>query len=245
LPSGDLVVAGKDNDDTWLARISGDGKLMWERPFGTAGAVSVIVSGADIFVASFDVDSDHPDKFHREDVVLWKFDMAGELLEHHIVRSGININRNSYLHELKLLRSGSEMYLFSAWAELAAAEPFQVAKLDAQGRPLWSKELPELTHRGGLVGFCDVAIAVLDNGDPLLSCTLPSEMILFQLNSVSGGVVKTSIPIVRPDAGCQDIWSKALFLVQKAAGVIWVFGSRPEGVEFASCTWLGEAILSR
>lgn len=43
LSSGDAVIVGREDDTNWLARISGDGKIIWEKTFGTGRGASVAV----------------------------------------------------------------------------------------------------------------------------------------------------------------------------------------------------------
>jgi hypothetical protein len=76
LPSGDVVVVGRYDNKTWLARISGDGQLVWERYLGVGNGVSVTTIGDKIAVAAFKAAPGSSSQSYREDVGFWTYDTA-------------------------------------------------------------------------------------------------------------------------------------------------------------------------
>ena len=70
LPNGDVVVAGKEGDKTWLARISADAKIVWERTFGLGSVAAVATVGDNVVVAAFDTDGE----------AVWRFDVLASHL---------------------------------------------------------------------------------------------------------------------------------------------------------------------
>jgi hypothetical protein len=241
LQSGDVAVVGRDNESTWLAQISSDGKIVWERYFGLGKGASVTSRGDKIVVAALDVDEPNINDGYREDVVVWTFDGAGELLDRRIVRQGINRERGAYFSRLLVERSGDDIYVVSAWSARDTAKPIEVAKLDAQARLSWRKELSESVLQRSNRGYvsCSAGGAVLTNGDPVIACSILGRLTLYRLQSQTGDSEATAMSL--PD--CHQGSSPALFLSQIAASTVWIFGSRPENVQAASCTWLGEIPL--
>ncbi|RXT44837.1 hypothetical protein [Bradyrhizobium betae] len=85
LPSGDAVIIGREDDANWLARISGDGEILWEKTFGLGEIASVAVLNDLIAVMAFEaVEGEAKGAGAR--VALWRFETEGQLLDHHVVR---------------------------------------------------------------------------------------------------------------------------------------------------------------
>ena len=89
LPSGDVVVAGRDGDHAWLARVTKDGRLSWEKTFGLGKVAAVAVMDDVILVAAFEASGEPVTGPVQARVALWRFSDAGELLDHQIIRDEI------------------------------------------------------------------------------------------------------------------------------------------------------------
>jgi len=134
-PSGEIVVAGRDADSAWLARISPEGKVIWERFFGTAKGAAVTAIGDKFFVVAFSAHNASKSSY-REDLTVWIFDRKAVILDRRIVREEVNAQRNAYFGRVLTRRSSDSVYVFSAWSAL----DFCQAKLPAS---LCTRILPD------------------------------------------------------------------------------------------------------
>lgn len=116
LPSGDVVVAGKEDNHSWLARVSRDGRLSWEKTFGLGAIASVAVMGDVILVAAFEASGEPVAGRIPARVVLWRFSDAGELLGQQIIRDEI-AQSPSTLWVMKVTVAANAIYVFSSWTE--------------------------------------------------------------------------------------------------------------------------------
>jgi hypothetical protein len=242
LASGDVVLVGEYDDRTWLARVTGSGRTIWERQFGLGLGASVIVTTEKILVAGFAENAGGSDKYSRADIALWTFDEAGKLLDRRIIRDGSNYGPGPYRNIiLSMTYSNDAVYIFSSFAWSFDAAPLEVSKLDGQGGGLWRKALSE-TRRpvsANTVETCGLGVTVLSNGNPLVVCSIGGQITLFDIDSRTGEPVVKQIQLSLPPASCGRGWPGALFLKQRDGEGVWVFGSRGAGTISASCTWLG------
>jgi hypothetical protein len=241
LPSGEVAVAGRDNESAWLARISVQGNIVWERYFGLGKGASVGTAGDRIIVTALDADEDAANKGYRENVALWTFDSAGDIVDRQIIREGINTKEGSFFAYLAVRPLNDDIYVFSAWLDMFAPKPMEVAKLDRRGHLTWRQEMPETIRRraNGSITYCRAGITILSSGDPLLACSIMQTLTLYQLHAQSGGAVQVSMPL----PSCHQGSAPALFLVQRGSESVSIFGSRPGNVSAESCSWFGKAIL--
>jgi hypothetical protein len=90
MPDGGIVVVGMDSRTTWLAEISGEGDIIWERNLGLGKGSAVAVGHRMIGVAAIEAGSDEESSSYIENVGFWAFNEAGEFLGHEVVRRGID-----------------------------------------------------------------------------------------------------------------------------------------------------------
>src|SRR5262249_53565011 len=106
LPSGEVVVSGRNDDATWLAKISEGGEVLWEKFFGVAKGSSVIAVGELIFVAAFSATHESDFYKYQDDLSLWIFDGAGTLVERRVIRNAINRKSSSAFGKIFLHSEG-------------------------------------------------------------------------------------------------------------------------------------------
>jgi hypothetical protein len=241
LPTGDVVVSGKDRKRTWLARISDEGNLVWERFFALGKGSSVIAIGETLLVATFDVHNNQFNQSYQEDVTLFVFSDTGQLLERYAMREAINNNMMFYFGNLSLVRSDDAIYLISEWGGIPNAKPVGVSKLNFSGKPIWTRELPEtstaITSGAGKTRTCSIIFTALDGGDLMIGCIVADRIQFIRLNSQTG--TSTVTRAVRPYCS-NGAPTSVLFLAPKDLQTLWVFGSKPLDWQAPSCTWLSE-----
>jgi hypothetical protein len=144
LPSGDVVVVGRDDERTWLARISGDGKVVWEHYFGVGKGASVTTARDKIAVVALEASAGSAplSNPYREDVGFWTYDYAGQLIGHRIIRQGINRVYGAYGGTLTIEPFGDEIYISSKWLAVNAVKPLEIVKINSsEKQTVWRKEL--------------------------------------------------------------------------------------------------------
>lgn len=243
LQSGAVVVAGRENESTWVAQISEGGKVDWERYLGLGKGADVTTIGDKIFVATIDVDEEAVGKLYQEHVVVWILNGAGNIVNRHVVRKNINGDRSAAFAKLWLKKFDDAIYVFSEWIISDAAKPIEVTKLDIHGQVAWRKELrdtivqlPNKTYLS-----CFPGITVLPKGDPLIACSIQDRIRVVKLDSQSGAEKQVSMML----PSCHQGSAPALFLIPKSPDTVWLFGSRPGNVSRASCTWLSQISLNQ
>lgn len=241
LPSGELVVAGRESRENWLAAVSIQGSILWERKFGVGKGVALATGGDRIMIVALEDATVNDKNRYQEDVAMRIYDSAGVLLGRQIIRAGINERRSGSYGRLAIKRSGDAMYVLSSWGEEFRAKPIEVTKLSVNGRPLWRKELTQSISQEKNKAWtsCDQNQAVLADGDLLVACSIKKQIRIFRLNSKDGNLKVVSVPLPT----CHEGRPAALFLTQRPNGAIWIFGSRPGNNVAASCTWLGALSL--
>jgi hypothetical protein len=239
LPSGDVVVAGKEDNRNWLARVSKDGRLSWEKTFGLGAIASVAVMGDVILVAAFEAIGEPVAGRTPARLVLWRFSDAGELLGRQLIRDEIAHSPSSSW-VMKVTVAANAIYVFSAWREPwtpSTAKPLAIIKMDAQGRVLWQKEIADTilpTRVGPLL--CVHGVVVLADGSALIDCLAERGIKLFRLEPNTGEVAERLLPnMQRPD--CEGIFGMSWFIVQRSENDAWLFGTG------GGCTWLQQMSL--
>jgi len=238
LPSGSVVVSGRDRWTNWLAMISPQGQIEWERFMGVAGDTSVSVARDNIFLAG--LDAGHADgSDYQEDVVLWSLDIAGgNVLDRRIVRDRVTTAKNLFLGTIKIRHSAEAIYVFSSGIDHGLDVPIEVAKLGYDSKSYWRTTLAQTVQtrpRGGTFSCPAPGSNLLDNGDPLIACAIGDQANLFRIGSLTGDAKQTSMRL----PPCHHGFAAALFLSQTSPHSLRILGTRPESVYQESCTWLG------
>jgi|SRR5580700_1351215 hypothetical protein len=241
LPSGDVVVAGKGDGRTWLARISSRGEIIWERYVGVDKGADVTLVGDQIALVAFETNET------EDAVALWRFDMDGQTLGRRVVREALNHSPNYYWHDRpRIEQFQGAVYVFTGLTAVfspSPSKPLEVDKFDSHGDPIWRKELPETlleTQSGKISVLCEFAAAVLSNGDPLIACRLHQKT-LFHLKAGTGALTRQFLQLPKGPAECDGAWSQIKFLEERDNGALWFFGSPTEGDGATVCAWVGQA----
>jgi hypothetical protein len=247
LPTGDVIVAGKDDDKTWLARISGDGRVVWEHAFGLGSVAGVATLGDKIVVAAFDADERIAG---QEGLAVWRFNGGGELLDHRIVEKVVGDRPGPFWFiRVVVAPSNEDFYVFSVWSETfsrnesLSAHPLKVIKLTAEDEVVWRKELTQtVLQSAGAVSsptrpeFCRPITAVLASGSALVACSTTSAVVLSQLDSRTGELTRTIAH--RAPSACEGAGRGAKLMMERSESIIWMFGTA------RTCTWLGQLSLT-
>jgi hypothetical protein len=242
LSSGDVVVSGQDSEKTWLARIAGDGTIVWERFVGI-GKGSAVTTIGDIIVLVA-LKASESSQAYREDVALWSFSPTGEPLGERIVREGLNHFDGQRAADIRIKSIGDSAYVFSGWAAYVDIKPLAVTKLNTRREPLWTKELPvTVQSRDGRTLYCQSSLTVLSDNDVLIGCrTAPSQFALSRLSTTAGDLSEQTVELSgSPPPACARRWGPIRFLREKSQQVVWIFGSPGSVREPNGCGWIGEA----
>jgi len=252
-----VLVAGQFGMQNWLARITRDGNVVWERLFGFGKAASVAVYGDLIVVAAFDADNiERPQLIENERISVWRFDMSGQLIDQHVVIQNIgNIYNYSNMHntfiEVIPDPSGRSFYLFAAWStKLKPATPLEVVKLSAQADVLWRTKLPDTVYKaeileekgGPVVGeedvLCRPRMTVLSTGVPvIIVCGSERAFALAQLLPTSGEIRRTLVQPPHPSGCDPGFHQRDQFVTQGKDSRVLLFGTG------GACGWLGQVVL--
>jgi hypothetical protein len=240
LPSGDVVVAGKEENHTWLVRVLKDGRIAWTKTFGLGAIASVAVVGDVILVAAFEAIGEPVAGRIPARVALWRFSDAGELLGRQIIRDEI-AHRPTSSWVMKVTVAANAIYVFSAWMDLLASPetttPLGIVKMDMQSHVLWQKEIADTFYRTRIgSSLCVRATVVLSDGSVLADCRGEGGIKLFRLEPSAGEITQSFLPnMQRPN--CEGIFGASWFIVQRSENDVWLFGTG------GRCTWLQQMSL--
>src|SRR5262249_22022117 len=96
LISSDLIVAGSDDDRTWLGRVSQDGKLMWDRYFGSGYKSAIAVHRNMVFSVGYESSIPISNGPNDNNVVLRRFTVSGDLIDQRNLYDGVHNKKISY-----------------------------------------------------------------------------------------------------------------------------------------------------
>lgn len=232
LSSEDVIIVGRENDHNWLARISTDGRIVWEKTFGLGRVASVAVVGEKILVAGFDVTEDgQPRTRERAQVAMWHFDKSGAPLSRQVIRDEI-ADSPSTLWYMRIVSRNDAVYVLSAWTEWLSSRPLSVVKIDASERIVWQKEIPETVVPGRVKPLlCIGGTSVLADGSPLIDCSVAGGIKFFRLQPDTGAIVQSFLPSSQKQ-NCDGIFGWSRFMFQNSEKSIWLLGGGRD------CSWL-------
>ncbi|MNF66189.1 hypothetical protein D3C84_479740 [compost metagenome] len=241
LDSGELVVAGRDGAENWLAAVSTQGMLLWQRRLGLGKGVAVSAVGDQIVAATIAGRREDNNKKYWDNVDVRTVNRTGRVVGWQTIRTNINSHSGSGSGTVAMVKSRTAFYVLSSWYDLLSAKPLEITKLSLDGAISWRKELPRsvLQQANGTWTSCYQGQMVLENGDLLVVCSIEAQILVFRLDANNGDVTVMSVPL--PE--CHEGRPAALFLTQRKNGAIWIFGSRPDSNVGKSCAWLGELSL--
>ena len=238
LDAGDVVVVGRDDDRTWLARVSADGQVVWEKTFGLGKIASVSAVGDEVWVAAFDRDSADATRTDQGRVTVWRFDGKGEMLGQSIVRDELATRPQTFWLMRILKGPRDAVYVFSAWMERPAPKPLVVTKMDTQGRILWQKDVPGTIWQGPHHPdvLCELSFVVLENSDAVVACPNKGLTAVTQIAAGTSELSRVSVPMPEMP-NCDDAYGVAQFLLERPGQKLWLLGGG------SGCSWLGQVSI--
>lgn len=241
LNSGELVVAGRDGAENWLAAVSTQGSLLWQRRLGLGKGMAVSAVGDRIVAATIAGRREEDNKKYWDDVDVWIVDRAGSVVVRQTIRENMNSSSGAHAGTVAMAKSRAAFYILSSWHDTQSAKPLEITKLSLDGSISWRKELSHsISQRKNKTWIsCYQGQMALENDDLLVVCSIEAQILVFRLDAKNGDVTVMSVPL--PE--CHEGRPAALFLTQRKNGAIWIFGSRPDSNIGISCTWLGELSL--
>lgn len=247
LPSDGVVISGKDDDRTWLAKIADDGSIVWERFIGIGKGSAVTTADGIIVLAA--LEACQCDGNYREDVAVWSFDQTGRSLDHQIVREGINLVQTQSAAEVQIDKMNDAIYILSAWIGFEA-KPFQVVRMNSRRELLWSKEFPKTVwYHGNRANSYLPSHGLLSSGDILFTTSQESaknEFVLSRLDAASGEQSEVVIRLpAAPPAPCVGRWGPIILMKDEPQNMVLLFGSPPELQGQRACGWIGEAVMPK
>jgi hypothetical protein len=236
---------------TWLAKVSSDGNIIWERFVGLGKGSAIASIGDNIALVGLRSYPNEkaaiapPDPNYREDVVVWLFSLSGQLLDHRVIRENINSNPSKWAADVRIQGAADSIYVSSAWT-LPDYKPFELTKLDSRLKPIWRNEGQDFVRLpdNQQVRCFSPPTAMLSNGDVLASCRVEAEFALSHFNAADGDLSEVTVRIPKLPTYCDEDWPPARFFLKEVRpGTIWIFSSPPDGIGTKACGWIGQASL--
>lgn len=239
LPGGDLLVSGRDGNETWLARISENGALRWQQRFGIAKASAIGMIDARIVVAAFDAPASES-KRYREELAVWTFEADGKPGARHVL-TPVFTETPSSRAKLSIAAGAGATYVISSSTDSNGPRVVDVSRLAPDGSSMGHVALTETLIRQDNRTFatCDPTQVVLETGDLLVACVMQNRIRVYRLAGSNAEVTALSAPL----PNCQRNIRPSLFLTRGPKGALWLLGSWPGGSLGAGCTWLGALAL--
>ncbi len=244
LPDGDVVVLGTADNKPWLARISADAQIVWERCPSVRYIAAAAIIEDKIVVVGFDADGE----------AIWRFSYDGEPIDRWPIENIPGGGPQPLLFiKLFAAKDNEGFYALSIWGETLRprdsllAHPLKVVRFDARGGVIWRKELSQAILQGldplasssnPRPNFCFPPIVGLAaNGDPLVVCPERNTVLISQINSTTGEMKQMAAQRPR-SSPCEEYRSWPSVTVPGYDNVIWLFGA-------GRCTWLDRIPLTQ
>lgn len=239
LVTGPIERSSKGNG-TWLASISDQGKISWEKTIGLP-ANAAITEGPDgsiAFVGLRNADSTNPSG--EEEAVFWLFNTQGKVLAEKVIRPSINARRGMRFEAVAIETTPDGYFALVRWGNPSDDKPLTVAKVSLTGEVQWNVSLKHTATpwpgRYAVWKKCDQKQAVLENGDLLVTCSVEGEVVLSRLDGKSGTerIQRVALP------SCHEKRPAVITPFPVKENSVLLFGSRPSNNVAASCSWLAE-----
>ncbi len=236
-----ILVTGPKNGGTWVARISGQGKISWEKTFGF-GANAAVTEGHDGNIAFLGLRkaASASDKY-EEEAVFWLLDPRGNVLGEQVIRPSINAHRSTRYENIAIEASPDGYFALAQWSDPYDDKPLTVAKVSLTGVMQWNISLkhtatPWPGRASAVWKKCQPRQAVLGNGDLLVTCSIEGEIVLSRLNGNSGTekIQRVALP------SCHENRPAVITPFPVKGNSVLLFGSRPSNNVATSCSWLAE-----
>lgn len=239
LPTGDAVIVGKENDANWLARVSGDGGILWEKTFGSGRIASIAVLNNLIAVIGFDAIEAGSDSASAH-VAFREFDAEGRELGRQIVREDVAQNPGA-AWLVKAISGQGDFYAATAWTEPwskpPSAKALSVTRLTVQGQIIWQKNVPETVMPSRLGPMpCPRSAVASQDGGIITFCISGEGIDIIYLQRETGEAIRDLLANTTQQI-CNGSNGRASFMIPHSASSIWIFGTG------GSCSWLQQVHL--
>lgn len=237
---GGILVTGQKGDGSWLASISAQGKVFWEKNLGLP-ANAAITEGADGNIAFIGLRNAGLSKHTgEEEAVFWLFDPQGNVLAEQVIRPSINAHRSARFENIAIEASPDGYFALVHWGDPSDDKPLSVAKVSLTGAMQWKALLRHTATpwpgRSGVWEKCHQKQAVLENGDLLVTCSVEGKIVLSRFDGKSG--MEKTQTVALPS--CHEKRPAVITPFPVKQNSIVLFGSRPSNNVGASCFWLAE-----
>lgn len=239
LVTGPIERSSKGNG-TWLASISDQGKISWEKTMGLP-ANAAITEGCDGNIAFVGLRNAHlTNHTGEEEAVFWLFDPQGKVLTEQVIRPTINAHRGKRFEAIAIEASPDGYFALVHWGDPSDDKPLTVAKVSLTGVMQWNVSLKHTATpwpgRSAVWKKCQPRQAVLGNGDLLVTCSVEGEIVLSRLDGKSGTEKTQSVAL----PSCHEKRPAVITPFPVKENSVLLFGSRPSNNVAASCSWLAE-----
>lgn len=242
---GGILVTGpiersSKGSGTWLASISDQGKIFWEKTIGLP-ANAAITEGRDGNIAFVGLRNTHlTNHTGEEETVFWLLDRQGKVLAEQVIRPSINAHRSMRFEAVAIEASPDGYFALVHWGDPSDDKPLTVAKVSLTGEMQWTVSLKHAATpwpgRSGVWKKCQPRQVVLGNDDLLVTCSVEGEIILSRLDGKSGTEKTQSVAL----PSCHEKRPAVITPFPVKENSVLLFGSRPSNNVAASCSWLGE-----
>jgi hypothetical protein len=246
MATGDLILAGKDERTSWIARVTADGREIWNRPIGNNKGIAVAaLSSNRIFAVGYDSFGSFRSNDFKDDVVAWLIDDSGRTIDRQVLREAINKSEGGSFGDVAISTTKDAVYVLSSWNAFGDSKPVEITKLNLIGKIQWSISLPTtvgpVQHASTTRGTCSASLTTAADGSAIVACAVDGQIHIYRLNSISGAYEESVLPL--PE--CQARRISRLFLAAQHDGSMILSGSRPLSNVAPSCTWISRLVSSR
>lgn len=240
LVTGPIERTSPGNNGTWLASISDQGKIFWEKTIGLP-AHSAITEGRDGKIAFVGLrKADAINQTAEEEAVFWLFDPQGKVLAERVIRPNINADRSMRFESVAIEASPDGYFALVRWGNPSDDKPLTVTKVSLTGTVQWNVPLRHTATpwpgRSAVWKKCHQKHALLGNGDLLVTCSIEGEIVLSRLDGKSG--MEKTQRVALPS--CHEKRGAVITPLPVKENSVLLFGSRPSNNVAASCSWLAE-----
>lgn len=242
---GGILVTGpiersSTENGTWLASISDQGKISWEKIIGLP-ANAAITEGHDRNIAFIALrNAQLTNQTGEEEAVFWLFDPQGKVLAEKVIRPNINARSGMRFESVAIEATPDGYFALVRWGNPSDDKPLTVTKVSLTGEVQWDVSLKHTATpwpgRSAVWKKCDQKQAVLENGDLLVTCSIEGEIVLSRLDGKSGTERKQRVAL----PSCHEKRPAVITPFPAKENSVLLFGSRPSNNVAASCSWLAE-----
>jgi hypothetical protein len=227
--SEDIVVIGFKQGRSWFARISPDGRVVWETHIDKYNPISVTETADKKFVViGYIMKSDAINSPSTSESALI-LDGNGKELS----RTAISTQPYALASDTSVISVKDAIYVASSWADFRRVNPVEITKLNSSGKLLWRKPLSDtisLNSTHNEWRSCRPTMIVSSSGQPIVACALNGLIQLYNINGLTGSYHENYINL--PE--CQKNQDTKIFIKASDDASMTISGTG------GSCTWVGQ-----